>query len=317
MTEAPSGQSKSLEELLAEGVNASATDASAGADVAVVTTDYVAATPNPADIIQHIPVQLIVDSPWQPRTKYDETQLQALGETMRARGQDEPIQVRKLPNGTFELIAGHRRIRAARMIGWPTIAAQVIVADDRTAELATLVSNETQVGLSDFEKGKAYQQSIDRGFAKDQGDVGRIFACSQARVSQCLSLLKLPAPITHLLDQYPGLFGYKYAKVIKDLIGAYPEGLEAIVLGVEQLIDNSELEPVALQVFVEKLLKKRSRATPTKPTLIPNKSGTALFSVKVTEKQIVIDIKENFDSSMVSKRTMAALRELAQSVEAQ
>jgi ParB family chromosome partitioning protein len=227
------------------------------------------------------------------------------------RGQDDPINVRLMPNGRYELISGHRRVRAARLIGWSTINAQINKLDDRNAELATLVSNEGRIDLTDYEKAKTYKRAIERGFAKTQTDVARLFGCTQARVAQCLSLLNLPDQVKAILDKYPNLFGYRYGKVISDLIKEFPEGLETILLGVEQLIDNHELTSDDLRSFVEKQLVKRVRGLPTKPTLIVDSNGVSLFAVKVTDKQIIIDVKENADASIAGKHTLAALRDLA------
>ncbi|MFC0134354.1 hypothetical protein CR105_26725 [Massilia eurypsychrophila] len=309
MTAAPTGPSKSLEALL-EGDTATAAP--------VLRTPMVEAAGNAqsADVIVRIQVQLVVDSPWQPRTRYDETALQALGQTMKDRGQDEPIKVRRLATGQFQLIYGHRRIRAARLIGWADIKATVVDYDDKAAELATLVSNESQVELSDWERAEAYKQSLDHGLAADQKEVGRLFSCSQSRVSQCLSLYKLPEPILQLLGKYPGLIKYRHAKVVLQLVKDYPEGEEAIVAAVESMIDHPDLEADELRNLVEKALKpRRPRPKALEPRMIGDKNGSSAFSVKLHERQIVINIEEGVDVEMAGKRTMAALREYGQTFE--
>jgi ParB family chromosome partitioning protein len=310
MTAAPKGPSKSLEDLLEN-------DTPAAPPMLPTSTNKVTTTAQQfEDVIVRIQVQLIVDSPWQPRTSYDETDLQALGQTMKDRGQDEPIKVRKLASGQFELIYGHRRIRAARLIGWADIKATVVELDDKMAELATLVSNESQVGLSDWERAQAYQQSLDHGLAADQKEVGRLFSCSQSRVSQCLTLYKLPEPILQLLSKYPGLIKYRHAKAVLQLAKDYPQGEEAIVAAVESKIDQPDLEADDLRDLVEKALKpKRPRPKAVKPRIIGDKNGSSVFSVTLHQRQIVIDIEEGVDIDMTGKRTMAALREYAQTFE--
>jgi len=310
MTAAPNGPSKSLEELLQGDTPAAVSHQSSPSN----------AEPGNAkqseDFIVRIQLQLVVDSPWQPRTRYDETELQALGQTLKDRGQEEPIRVRKLQNGYFELICGHRRIRAARLIGWAEIKATIVDLDDKSAELATLVSNESQVGLSDWERAQAYRQSLDHGLAVDQKDVGRLFSCSQSRVSQCLTLYKLPAAILQLLDKYPGLVKYRHAKAVMQLLNDYPEGEEAIVAAVESMIDQPDIEADDLRTRVEKALKpKRTRPKALEPRLISDRNGSSAFSVKLHERQIVIDIEDGVDVEMAGKRTMAALREYAQTLE--
>ena len=310
MTAAPTGPSKSLEALL-EG-DSPAAMANEATPVSEVPSD---AKQN-EDLIVRIQVQLVVDSPWQPRTRYDETQLQALGQTLKDRGQDEPIRVRKLETGHFQLICGHRRIRAARLIGWADIKATVVDLDDKSAELATLVSNESQVGLSDWERAQAYRQALDHGLAADQKDVGRLFSCSQSRVSQCLTLYKLPEPILQLLGKYPGLIKYRHAKAVLQLVKDYPNGEDAILAAVESMIDQPDIEADDLRYQVEKALKpKRQRPKAYEPRLISDKNGASAFSVKLHDRQIVINIEDGVDAEMAGKRTMAALREYAQTFE--
>lgn len=310
MTAAPKGPSKSLEALL---------EGDTPAVAPMLPTAMIGTGSNAEqseDVIVRIQVQLVVDSPWQPRTRYDETDLQALGQTMKDRGQDEPIKVRKLASGQFELIYGHRRIRSARLIGWAEIKATVVDLDDKAAELATLVSNESQVELSDWERAQAYKQSLDHGLAADQKEVGRLFSCSQSRVSQCLTLYKLPEPILQLLGKYPGLIKYRHAKAVLQLVKDYPEGEDAIVGAVESMIDQPNLEADELRNLVEKALKpKRPRPKALEPRLIGDKNGSSAFSVKLHERQIVINIEEGVDVEMAGKRTMAALREYAQTFE--
>ena len=313
MTSAPTGQSKSLDQLMednAPGVLAVS---------ALPEPAFVSASPAGVvhyDIIERIAVQLVVDSPWQPRTKYDETELQALGQAMKDRGQDEPIKVRKLTDGQHELISGHRRIRAARLIGWSTIGATIVKMDDKEAELATLVSNETHIGLSDYERAKAYKQAIDHELAKDQKEVGRLFSCSQSRVSQCLTLYKLPEPILQLLDKYPDLIAYRHARAIMKLVSDFPAGEDAIVAAVESMIDRPDLEVDELRNLVEKALTpRRPRPKGIEPRVIGDKNGSSAFSVRLHERQIVINIEDGVDAEMAGKRTMAALREFAQTFE--
>lgn len=293
MTKPPSTNSKSLEALIEDTQNAQ-----------LVNQDG-------NNYIETIAVNLVDDSPWQPRSRYDEGYIQALGEMLQDRGQDDPIIVRKLPTGRFELIAGHRRVRAARLIGWSTIKAQIVVLNDRDAELATLVSNEGRVDLTDYEKGLAYRKSMDRGFAKNQTEVARLFGCTQARVSQCLSLLSLPLEVKDILDKYPGLFGYRYGVVVSDLMKEFPLGIDTITQGIEQLIDNNELNSDDLRSFVERALLNRSRSPIVKPTIVSNLQGDSMFTVKIKNNQIVIDIKdENIDKNVVNSLMIDALRNL-------
>ena len=85
-----------------------------------------------------IPVADIVDSPYQPRLKYDPEEIDRLAETMDTAAHADPIKVRMV-NGKYELISGHRRIRAARSLGWTEIDAYVEELTDREAQAKTLL----------------------------------------------------------------------------------------------------------------------------------------------------------------------------------
>lgn len=314
MTPPPSGASKSLEELLGDDGPA------VPAPVAAAAMPAVAAAPaipvDEANVVRKIALQDIVDSPYQPRRRYDETRIQLLGETLRARGQDEAIVVRRIPSGKYELISGHRRTRAARLIGWSDIDARVRPLTDREAELATLTSNESNEELSTYERAKAYQEALDRGFATDQKGVAALFGCSQGRVSQCLGLLQFPTPILDLLEKYPGLLKTRHARVVKDILAKHPFAIETIAAGVEVLIDRPEMDVDELRTVLTKPFeKKRVRTKPPEPRMITDKNGVSAFRVQITDHQIVIRVEDGVDVDLASKRAMAALREYAGSIE--
>ena len=119
-----------------------------------------------------------------------------------------------------------------------------------------------------------------------------------------------------LLGKYPGLIKYRHAKSILQLAKDYPEGEEATVAAVESMIDQPDLEADELRNLVEKALKpKRPRAKSLEPRLIGDKNGSSAFSVKLHDRQIIINIEYGVDVEMAGKRTMAALREYAQTLE--
>lgn len=314
MTPPPSGDSKSLEDLLRD--ETAAAPASKPAPALPVLASASAAAVDEANLVRKIALQDIVDSPYQPRKRYDETKIQLLGETLLARGQDEAIVVRRLASGKFELISGHRRTRAARLIGWSEIDARVRPLSDREAELATLTSNESNEELSTYERAKAYQEALDRGFANDQKGVASLFGCSQGRVSQCLSLLQFPTPILDLLEKYPGLLKTRHARVVKEVLAKHPFAIETIASGVEVLIDKPEMDVDELRAALCKPFeKKRVRTKPPEPRMITDKNGVSAFKVQITDQQIVIKVEDGVDVELASKRAMAALRELASTLE--
>jgi ParB family chromosome partitioning protein len=308
MNDLPSGPSKSLTDLLSDNrqENQPTLDASplaSGAGEAMPT-------------VRRIPLHLIVDSPYQPRKKYDETELQLLGETLKGRGQDEPVTVRKVDNDRFELIAGHRRVRAARLIGWSELDAWVTHMSDREACLATLVHNESNVKLSDYERGLAYRTALKEGYASTQAEVATVFGCTQARVSQCLSLFDLPAALLGLMAKYPELITYRKARVIKEVVATYPAGEDKIVRAVEVLIDKPQMDQAELRaVLLKPFERQRVRTNAPTPKTISDKNGESVFRVLVKSRDILIQVEDGVDVELTVQRAMAALRELAGTLE--
>lgn len=309
MNDLPSGPSKSLTDLLNDNQGTERPPASSEAPSTPVEASSLPAA-------RRIPLHLIVDSPYQPRKKYDESELQLLGETLKGRGQDEPITVRGLDNGKFELIAGHRRVRAARLIGWSELDARVMYLSDREACLATLVHNESNVKLSDYERGLAYQTALKEGYASTQSGVASVFGCTQARVSQCLSLFDLPQPLLDLMAKYPEMITYRKARVIKEVLAKYPSGEDTIIRAVEILIDKPQMDQSELRaVLLKPFEAKRVRAKLPAPRMITDKNGESAFRVQVKSRDIVIQVEEGVDVDHALQSALAALREFAGNLE--
>src|SRR5258706_8382051 len=100
---------------------------------------------------QQIPVDKIVPSPFQARKNFDEQALKELAQTIKDRGLENAILVRPVVDG-FELIAGERRWRAAKLLGWQTIEAKVETVDDKESALRGMVENVQREDLSPIEK---------------------------------------------------------------------------------------------------------------------------------------------------------------------
>ena len=149
--------------------------------------------------LEMLPVAAIRANRFQPREHFDEGALSALAESIRAVGVLQPILVRPVGDGEYELVAGERRWRAARRVGLQTIPALIHDADDAASLEHALVENLHRDDLNPLEEAAAYQQLIeDFGLTHDEvaARVGR----SRATVSNTLRLLQLPPTIQRLLQ---------------------------------------------------------------------------------------------------------------------
>jgi ParB family chromosome partitioning protein len=153
-----------------------------------------------AEELRQLPVDLIIPSPDQPRRRFDEDALVALSESIRERGVLQPVLVRPLPAGNYELIAGERRWRAATVAGLETVPA--IVRADTTAstlELA-LIENMARQDLNPIEEARACEAlTEDLGLSREE--VGRRVGRGRVAVSNLLRLLELPDEVLELIER--------------------------------------------------------------------------------------------------------------------
>lgn len=268
-----------------------------------------------ADAVCKIPINLIEDSPYQPRLIYDPIGLDALGESLNASGQVEAITVRK-KGDRYELLGGHRRTRAARNIGWSEIEARIVDCDEKQAEKIALLQNEARVDLSEYERAKVYQRAQERGFANTQTEIAKMFGCNQSTVSNCLKLLSLPQEIRDKLEEKPSLFGSKTGKVMLELLSEHPTELPLIMEFIGRLEHEAEAGTLK-QWFMGKIAgrgrRKKDRA------IVTGKNGKTLFSTTAANGKIQITLGAGLsvDEDTVQRWILAALRERADQVEAE
>jgi ParB family chromosome partitioning protein len=152
------------------------------------------------DELRELPVELIVANPNQPRRHFDEEALNALARSLGERGVLQPVLVRPKPGGTYELVAGERRWRAAQIAGLTEIPALVRSRDDAaTLELA-LIENMAREDLNPIEEARACAALVEElGLTRE--DVGRRVGRSRVAVSNLLRLLDLPDETIELLER--------------------------------------------------------------------------------------------------------------------
>jgi ParB family transcriptional regulator, chromosome partitioning protein len=150
--------------------------------------------------LRELPIELIVANPNQPRRHFDEEALNSLAGSLGERGVLQPVLVRPKPGGTYELVAGERRWRAARIAGLTEIPALVRARDDAaTLELA-LIENMAREDLNPIEEARACAALVEElGLTREE--VGRRVGRSRVAVSNLLRLLDLPDETIDLLEK--------------------------------------------------------------------------------------------------------------------
>lgn len=151
----------------------------------------------PADGLREIGIENITANPFQPRTEWNDAELQELAASIKANGIIQPVVVRA-KNGTFEIIAGERRVRAARLASLKAIPALVRqVTDEEMLELA-LIENIQRVDLNPIERAKAYQNYL-KTFSLTQVQAAEKLGEDRSVVANYLRLLDLPQEIHQML----------------------------------------------------------------------------------------------------------------------
>ena len=177
-----SGGARGMGRGLAEILRVSGTSAAAGDD------------------LRQVPVELIVPNPRQPRRAFDDEALAGLADSLRERGVLQPVLVRPVAGGTYELVAGERRWRAAQIAGLETIPALIRDRDDAEALEAALVENMAREDLNPVEEARACAALVEElGLTRES--VGLRIGRSRVAVTNLLRLLDLPDEALELLER--------------------------------------------------------------------------------------------------------------------
>ena len=164
-----------------------------------------------ASELVHVPVGAIRPNPRQPRRSAESRALAELADSVRAQGVVQPLVVRRLPDGAYELVAGERRWRAACRAGLATVPALVREADDRESLLLALVENVAREDLSALDEARAYAVLQDE-FGLSLAEIGERVGRSKSSVSNRLRLLELPDDVLDLVEG--GLLSEGHARAV-------------------------------------------------------------------------------------------------------
>ena len=147
-----------------------------------------------------LPISKVEPRSEQPREYFDQEALEALADSIRQYGLIQPITVRKLDSGYYQIIAGERRWRASRLAGLTEVPVRVIEADDRrTAELA-LVENLQREDLNPIEEAKGYKLLIEE-YGLTQEDAARSVGRSRPAATNAMRLLMLTPPVMEMVEK--------------------------------------------------------------------------------------------------------------------
>jgi ParB family chromosome partitioning protein len=165
--------------------------------------------------LRELHVDLVAPNPGQPRKRFDDEALQALADSVKERGVLQPVLVRPRPGGTYELVAGERRWRAARLAGLETLPALVQERDDTRSLEDALIENMAREDLNPIEAARAVAALVEElGLTREE--VGRRVGRSRVAVSNLLRLLDLPDEALALVEDGSLTEGHGRALLLAD-----------------------------------------------------------------------------------------------------
>ena len=155
--------------------------------------------PQPGDVLRTLPVAQLQPGKYQPRKDMDPDKLEELSASIRAQGVIQPIVVRELAPGQYEIVAGERRWRASQLAGLSEVPVVLRELDDRTVIAMALIENIQREDLNPLEEAQALQRLIDE-FSLTHAEAAAAVGRSRAAVSNLLRLLDLPPAIRALVE---------------------------------------------------------------------------------------------------------------------
>ena len=147
-----------------------------------------------------LPLTRVEPRPNQPRDVFDEDRLRDLADSIARHGMIQPVIVRQLSGGDYQIIAGERRWRAARMAGLTEIPVRVLDADDRSVAELALVENLQREDLNPMEEARGYQKLIAE-YHLTQEEAAASVGRSRSSVTNALRLLNLSAPVMAMVEK--------------------------------------------------------------------------------------------------------------------
>jgi ParB family chromosome partitioning protein len=198
--------------------------------------------------LQDVRLEQIQPNPLQPRREFADDELRDLADSLRESGLLQPVTVRRRPDGHFELIAGERRLRAAKRLGWTTIPAYVRDASNEQMLSLALVENLQRTDLNPIEEAEGYRQLVNE-FGLSHQDVAQAVGKERSTVSNALRLLALPEDVLHMVRRGDLSLGHARALLALPDDEAIVATAQAVVQqklsvrDVERLAQESRSEP--------------------------------------------------------------------------
>jgi ParB-like nuclease domain family protein len=274
-------QRKSLGRGLSSIISAGAKKA-ADSGVKKVESQVPSMLPKDVKIASHglfseIAADKIIPSPYQARTEFDEEQISQLADSIASEGLLQPLLVRQLKDGNYELLAGERRLRACKKIGMKKVVACVQNASDASSAAKGLIENLQRADLNPLEEARGISNMMEN-FHLTQEAVSQRLGKSRSTVANSLRLLKLPDEIQGYIAK--GLITLGHAKVILGIEDAVQQTIIA-----RRIIEN-DLNVRNTEDALKRMKTSSERITP----------GTSIATA--AQNAVIRDIQNKISSRL-------------------
>ena len=215
---------------------------------------------------QYLPITSVENNSAQPRKIFDEAALAQLAESIREHGIIQPLTVRKLASGYYQIIAGERRWRAARMAGLQEVPVVVIEADDRKAAELAMIENLQREDLNPMEEAAGYRTLIEQYHMTQEEAANRV-GKSRSAVANALRLLELSGSVQTLVES--GQLSAGHARALVPLSAALQaKAADAIIAGG---LSVRQTEALARRLAAEKKPAKKVDGNQVDYTVVAQK----------------------------------------------
>ncbi|MBQ4370557.1 MAG: ParB/RepB/Spo0J family partition protein [Oscillospiraceae bacterium] len=204
-----------------------------------------------------LPISKVEPAIKQPRRIFNESALNELADSIAEHGIIQPLTVRKLPSGSYQIIAGERRWRAARLAGLTQVPARIIEADDRKAIELALVENLQREDLNPLEEAEGYKALIE-DFGLTQEEAAEKAGKSRPAVANALRLLALPEEVKLLLEKSELSTGH--ARALLALKENEPQLISVAKKVAAEKLSVRQTEELARRLSKQKPLKRKVKA---------------------------------------------------------
>ena len=215
-----------------------------------------------SDGIRRVAVDAIIPNRANPRRDFDDSLLDELAASIKEKGVMQPLLVRsgEAGSGSYELIAGERRWRAAQRAGLHEVPVLIREVDDREALELAIIENVQRADLNPLEEALGYEQLLEQ-FDYTQNDLGQVIGKSRSHVANTLRLLKLPDEVRHMMSRGELTAGHARTLITAEEPTALARRIVAEGLSVRQ---------------AEELMQGRSAKTSGHKRVVPDKDASTL-----------------------------------------